>query len=231
MTERIFIKQDGSVRYEFNIQSSQIAKSISSSPKIDSLRKIGEFPIDTIVPLSKMDELGLSDLSQSYKNKEPKNLKKFLELAKKTKLHLIINDSTMAFTISSKRESIAALNTYVNVLEKAKEEHNSEESSKNKDNEENASFLRNVQFSYDGKTFTRQRKIATTKTKIDSIPSTLSEFPEIMTLKLEYHFPKPIKTCSIEGAIFSVDRKTMYVETPYIEASINPKKYNFTVTF
>lgn len=228
MTERVFIKQDGSVRYEFNIESSRIAKSMSASPKIDSLRKIGKFPIDTIVPLSKMDDLGLPKLPRS--NKGAKNSKEYQELAKKAKLHLIMNDDTMNFTIFFERESITALNTYANALEKAKEEQGAEKSSESKDAKESMPFFSNVRFSYDGKTFTRQSK-SLTQTKTDSIPSGMSQFTKMMTIKLEYHFPKPIKTCSIEDATFSLDRKTVYVEVPYIEAFTNPEKYNLTVTF
>lgn len=225
MTERVFIKQDGSVRYEFSIQSSRMAKSMSASPKIDSLRKIGKFPIDTIVPLSKMDDLGLPNLPQSNKDS-----KKYQELAKKAKLHLIMNDNTMDFTIFFERESIAALNTYANALEKAKEEQGSEESSENKDDKENVPFFDNVRFNYDGKTFTRHSEVAA-QPKTDTIPSGLSKLSEMMTVKLEYHFPKPIKTCSIEEATFSLDRKTMYAEVSYTELNTNPEKYNFTITF
>lgn len=232
MTERVFIKQDGSVRYEFSIESSQLAAYMSSSPQIDSLRKIDKFPIDTIVPLSKMDDLGLPNLPMPNTNKASKDSKKYKEVAEKAKLHLVLDDDKMNFTIFFERESVAALNTYANALEKAKEEQDPQKNNEHKDDEENAPFFSDVRFSYDGKTFTRHSKIADkTQVKKDSLKQGLSKFSEMMTVKLEYHFPKPIKTCSIKEATFSLDRKTMYVEAPYMEINKNPEKYNFTVTF
>ena len=49
------------------------------------------------------------------------------------------------------------------------------------------------------------------------------------TYKLNYHFPKPIKSVSNETAMFSADRKTVTIEYGFMDYIANPEALNLEV--
>lgn len=101
--------------------------------------------------------------------------------------------------------------------------------------EENSS----TSFFYDGKTFkkivakkaTEEKPIEEKSEEDQRIEESLNMFYEQSTFKIVYEFPKPVKTISIESALFSQDKKTITIEYPLKSYMENPDALNFSIEF
>ena len=88
-----------------------------------------------------------------------------------------------------------------------------------------------LNYKYDGKTFKRTAKIIDKeayKQLTDSIGQMAMMFGS-SSYKLNYHFPKAIKSVSNEKAMFSADRKTVTVEYGFMDYITNPEALNLEV--
>jgi len=94
---------------------------------------------------------------------------------------------------------------------------------------------------YDGKTF---KKIVSEKiTKEDEeedeetseenarVEESMEMFYAQSSFKVVYEFPKPVKKVSIEGALYSEDRKTITIEYSLKDYIENPASLNFEIDF
>ncbi len=230
ITERVHLHEDGSVKYEIDVHSAQMASFMRSTLNVDSLRQIGQFPIDTIVSFSEADNLGLTQ-SEQNPHKDSEAYQRLQQLSSEAQLHYILNQEQLDFTVIIEKESVSAFNTYVKALQEAEEAYQALNPSKKSDKQEDPTIFKNVQFSYDGNTFTRYSEPAQQDKETSKAKSNPQDFSKMMVIKMEYHFPKPVKKCSLKEATFSMDRKTMYVETTQKEINENPEKYNFVVHF
>ena len=90
-----------------------------------------------------------------------------------------------------------------------------------------------VKYSYNGKKFIRKvekRKLSPEEKEAykKSLEQSAS-FLDGSSYKLEYHFPKAIKSTTYKGALFSDDRKTMYIQADMKSITENPKLLDFEV--
>ena len=49
------------------------------------------------------------------------------------------------------------------------------------------------------------------------------------TYKLNYHFPRAVKSVSNEKAMFSADRKTVTIEFPFMTYALDPEALNLEI--
>ncbi len=89
----------------------------------------------------------------------------------------------------------------------------------------------NINFSFDGKNFTRKtilKKLSTEEEKkSDKALNESSSFLEGSAYKLKYHFEKKIKTVSLKDAKISDDGKTLTIEVPMDSLLKHPKLLDF----
>ncbi|WP_179316236.1 hypothetical protein [Winogradskyella undariae] len=88
-----------------------------------------------------------------------------------------------------------------------------------------------VNYSYDGAVFKRNAKIVDVekhKQSIDSLGQSAMMFGA-SKYQINYHFPKPIKSFSKEGAMYSEDRKTVTYEVGFIDMLKDPEILNIEV--
>src|SRR5690606_22017211 len=92
-------------------------------------------------------------------------------------------------------------------------------------------LMKSLEYKFDGKNFQR---IAKNQNKFleeldDSTAEATRQMMNMFQYKMEYHFPKKVKSTSLENATFSIDGKTMTVDVPMSELLENPDRYNFKV--
>ncbi len=89
-----------------------------------------------------------------------------------------------------------------------------------------------VAFSFENNIFKRDAYIVDPtlhQIKLDSLKEMEMMLGEMM-YALKYTFPRPIKTCSQQTAIFSLDRKTLHYKRAFLEYMKNPDLLNIEVS-
>lgn len=239
ITEKFYLADNGSVKYEQEINLSKMMSETMSKlgggEEMDSLRAIGKFPIDTLVPMTKIYDLDV--INDKPTPEEQKKWAKVLDKMDKTKIHVVMNDSLYKLTMITRTDGVQQLNHYFKKINKAFKKYiDSANNGKKGKGLMYSGLIGKLQFEKNGKTF---KRISLRKAMPKSAPrdttalGKLVDLPEgmlgLMKYKLEYHFPKPIKSTTAKGASFSLDRKTMYIETSIQEVNASPEKFNFEV--
>jgi hypothetical protein len=226
MTERMILSEDGLIEYETEIDVTEMIGFMYPQKSIDSLKLIGQFPIDTLISYAKLQdhhELKSKDLSE-----EELQLFKLMD---KSYLHLEINEKLAKITMKTDKMPWKDFNAYWDRLDKGVQ--NLEKAKPGStDKLKEIGFFNSMSVKYDGKTFQRINDPRTQQTVLsDTALLGGAEMMKMLTYKMEYRFPKPIKTISIDNASFSLDRKYMWIEVTAADMLENPEKYNFTIEF
>ncbi len=227
ITERVFIQESGAVKYDTEFDFSEMIGFIYTQSTKDSLRSIGEFPVDTIISLAELENF--AQISPDSINDAQREFMKSLD---KMKVRMVINDTEGIMSIGLEEKNIESFNAYLKKVKEATDKLEKEDS-KMAEGLAQSGMLKTLEFKYDGKTF--NRIAGKTKGFLDGLDDNTTESTKEMmnmfTYKLEYHFPKKIKKSNIENATYSLDGKTMTVEVPMMELIENPEKYNFQIEF
>jgi hypothetical protein len=88
-----------------------------------------------------------------------------------------------------------------------------------------------VQYSFDGTVFIRTGMIINEELHEQSIDS-LGESATVFASSeytVNYHFPRPVKSFSKEGALFSEDRKIVTYEVGFLDVLKDPELLSFEV--
>lgn len=228
ITERVYIQENGAVKYETELDFSEMMGLMFSQADKDSLRQIGEYPIDSIMKFSDLEKLEskLGDDQTSEAERE------FMKALDKMNVRMVMNDNEGKMIFGIQEKDIKTFNASMKEISEAGDKL----AAKDKKSAENLSqtgLLKSIEFKYDGKSFQR---IGGNQTGIleemeDSTAESTRQMMGMFTYKLEYHFPKKIKKSSVENATYSLDGKTMTIETSMMELFENPDKYNFIVEF
>ena len=227
ITERIYLQENGAVKYETEFDFSEMVGFMYDDTKKDSLRQLGQFPIDTLMKIADLEnysELGNDSISDAERE--------FMKSMEKMNVRMVINDTEGKMSIGLEEKSVADFNAYLQKVKLAGDKLNKEDPEAAK-NLANSGMLKTMELKYDGKSFQRisgevENILEETD---DSLAMATQQMMGMFEYKMEYHFPKRIKSSSIENATYSLDGKTMTVEVPMNELMENPEKYNFTVEF
>lgn len=226
ITERVFLSETGAVRYESDIDFSALMDFVYTAETIDSLRQIGEFPIDTLLAVADAERFQQSNPKEL--TKEDKELMKAMD---KTQVRMVMSEDIGKTVIITEEKDIKSFNAYLKNLNeyvKAQAEKDTETSGMF----DNAAYLNVLDLNYNRKTFTRKSlspKTILEEGEEDSMD--LGNMYEMFSYTLEYHFPKKIKSVSLENAVISADGKSFTAEVPFKEAAEDPNKFDFTVEF
>ncbi|TGV01354.1 hypothetical protein [Flavivirga rizhaonensis] len=227
-SENIYINDDGSGRMEFSFDGTQLMQMTG-----DKMGETQEEAIDSTFSFKELFDAkrdSISKLSEEEQTKL-KNLEPF-------SMHMIMNPKTSEmkfdmFTdfkeVSELQDMFKAMNSFSD-LEKGKKGGQSN-SPANPFSSPGLDKSTTLEYDFNGKTFKRVAKIVDKeayKRVTDSLGEMAVMFGSSM-YKLNYHFPKPIKSVSNEKALFSADRKSFTVEFGFMEYLSNPEALNVDV--
>ena len=226
-SENIYINEDGSGRMEFSFDGTQLMQMAgekineSQEEAIDStfsFKELFDAKRDSISQLPEEEQLKL-------KNLEPFNM------------HMVMNPKTSEmkfdmFTdfkeVSELQDMFKAMNSFGNMRGKGGVQANDSANPFSSLGTDGSTAL---DYNYNGKTFKRITKIIdkeTYKQATDSLGEMAVMFGS-SKYKLNYHFPKPIKSVSNKTAMFSDDRKSFTVEFGFMEYISDPEALNLEV--
>lgn len=229
ITERVYIQESGAVKYETELDFSEMSGMMFTQGKKDSLRLIGEYPIDSIMSFSDLEKM---DTKLSGGDKSDAEME-FMRVMDKMKVRMVMNDNEGKVIFGVEEKDINSFNAYMNEI-KAAGEKLAKEDKETADNLSQSGLLKSMQFKYDGKSFQRIAGDETAGMFEEMDDSTADATRQMMNMfqyKMEYHFPKKIKKASIENATYSLDGKTMTVDVSMMDLIENPDKYNFKIEF
>ncbi len=225
ITERLYLQESGAVKYETELNFSEMMGFIYDEHTKDSLRQLGEFPLDTLI-----DFADLQDFTQMSTDSISQAEIDFMRSMDKTKVHMVMNDTEGKMIIRIEEKDMNAFNLYLDKMNTALAKLEKEDPAAAAEMGQSG-LMKSLEYKFDGKNFQR---IAKNQNQFldeldDSTAEATRQMMNMFQYKLEYHFPKKVKKTSIENATFSLDGKTMTVEVPMSELLENPEKYNFTV--
>jgi len=228
LTERIYLSESGAVRYENEVDFSDVLPIAYSDKDKDSLRQIGQFPVDTIMSFSGMESF-MNGMKQDSLNDAQKEFMKSLD---KMKVRMVTNDNVGKFVIFLEEKDIDSFNAYFDEIKTAADELEKKDKASAQDITDKGMF-NILEIKYNGKKFERisKNKPISPEEWNDSTAQAARQMMSMFNYKLEYHFPKRIKSASVEGAAYTLDGKTMTLEIPLMDALEHPEKYNFTIEF
>ncbi len=226
ITERFYLQESGAVKYETEINFSEMMGFVYDQNTKDSLRRIGEFPIDTLInfaDLEKFDQFKSDTLSEAEKE--------FMRSMNKTKVRMVMSDTEGKMVIGIDEKDVSSFNSYLKKMNQSLSKLEKEDPKAAGDLAQSG-LMNALEIKFDGNKF--QRLASNYMTGYfdeldDSTAESSRQMMQMFEYKMEYHFPKRIKKSSIENATFSLDGKTMTIEVPMSELLDNPEKYNFTV--
>lgn len=225
ITERFYLQESGAVKYETELNFSEMMAFLYDEHTKDSLRQTGDFPLDTLINFA-----DLQDFSQMSSDSISQAEIDFMRSMDKTKVHMIINDNEGKMVVRIEEKNMNAFNLYLDKMNKALEKLEMEDPVAAAEMGQSG-LMKSLEVKFDGKNF--QRIAKNQNTFLDELDDSTAEATRQMMnmfqYKMEYHFPKRVKKSSLENATFSIDGKTMTVDVPMSELLENPDKYNFTV--
>lgn len=226
ITERMYLSETGMVKQETEIDFSALMSFAFSPEQQDSMRLTGEFPIDTIVSLADINEVANMDSETSEYEKA------FNNAFQKSKVRFLMSENQGVFTLMNNEMSVKDYNAYQKNIEKAYQEF------KNNDKKSAGEMMLTgygtmLQYSLNGKTFERNSLNSSFDFSLveegDDEEMSTKDMLGMYTYKIEYHFPKTVKSVDHKGATISTDGKTVTVVATMSEILENPEKFNFKV--
>ncbi|MFI0430517.1 hypothetical protein [Mariniflexile sp. HMF6888] len=224
-SENIYINADGSGKMEFSFDGSQLMQMAgdkigeNQEKAIDSTFSFKEL-FDTMRDsISKLSE----EEQQKIKSLEPFNM------------HMVMDPKTskMTFDMFTDFKKVSELQDMFKAMKSFGDLKGNEKASG--ENNPFSSFggdgTTELDYNYDGKIFKRTARIID-KEAYKQVTDSLGQMAMMFgssTYKLNYHFPKPIKSVSNETAMFSSDRKSFTVEFDFMDYIANPEALNLEV--
>lgn len=228
ITERVYLQEDGGVKYETELDFTEMSGMFFNQATKDSLRQIGQYPIDSLMSFSDLEKMDTKLSSDKIGNEE----KDFLKVMDKMKVRMVMNDNEGKMIFGVQEKDISSFNAYMNEIKSAGEKL-AREDKEAADNLSQSGLLNSIQLRYDGKSF--QRIAYGTANMLDEMNDSTAEATRQMMgmfqYKIEYHFPKRVKKSNIDNATYSLDGKTMTINLSMMDLLDNPDKYNFKVEF
>lgn len=229
VTERIYLSELGTIRQEMDIDFTALMSFISTPEKMDSLREIGEFPVDKVVSILQAEELFQTEKSERKPAQE-----EFLKTFDKSNVRIVMNEEKASFTIFTTEMKVKEYNLYQEKIEKAYQEYMKKDP-ENAKGYSTSGFGTMLRFEYDGKKL--ERISLSEKVEIpneedeDSLGFSTRSFMDLNTYRIEYYFEKPIKKTTLKDAQIGPDGKVLTSEIRLSDILENPENYNFEVQF
>lgn len=227
ITERIEIHENGSVSYSTELQFTDMMAMMFDENTKDSLRNIGQFPIDTVMSFYEMEQFNMTSDSISEAERT------FMKSMEKMKLNIVMNEDVGKIGIGFDEKNVHAFNAYFEQINNAIEKMQKDDPNGAKELTQTG-LLNPIKIKYDDKHFERI-SINNFKSMAEQMDdSTLASTRQMLgmfTYKIEYKFPKKIKSTTLENALLSTDGKTILIEFPGTHLLDDNATNNFKVEF
>lgn len=222
-SENIYINENGSGKMEFTFDASEMMKMTG-----DELAKQTEEKVDSTFTFKEFFEEKKDSISQL-----PKEEQEALRSLENFSLHMLMDPAskTMAFDLFTDFKDVDELQDMLSAMTKIQSLGDKEAAGGSNKFASLGQETSELKYSFNGRKFTRKTKIIDKdlhQRMVDSL-SEMAMIYESSTYKLNYHFPRPIKSVSNETALFSEDRKTVTVEFGFMEYIKNPEALNLEV--
>ncbi|RPG38603.1 MAG: hypothetical protein CBB72_000800 [Muricauda sp. TMED12] len=220
-TEEIHLKEDGSGKLSINFDGSEMMDMAG-----DELAKTNEKPIDSIISFKDFLEEKKDSIAQlpkeeqeKLKKLEPFNMRMVMDPEKKV----------MMFDLFSEFKNVNEVNDAFSAFQDASSlgPNASPQTGKMKPSEQ----ATEVNYTFKKNKFTRTAKIVDQELfqqQVDSLQSA-EMFLSGSTYTLKYHFPKKIKSTTVEEATFSQDGKTLIYEVNFLDLMKDPSVLDLEV--
>lgn len=231
-SENIYINDDGSGKMEFSLDASEMMKMVS---------EMGDGTEDTGFDKAMDSTIVFKDFLYEKRDsisKLPEAEQAKLKALEKFTMHIVADpeSSEMMFDISTAfnnanelQDVFGALNSFSNMQGDGGAPQGGSGSSPFSNFGSDGST--DVSYSYDGTVFRRSAKIID-KEKHQQAMDSLGQAAMMFSssrYKINYHFPRPVKSFSKEGAMYSEDRKTVSLEVGFMQALSDPTLLDFEV--
>lgn len=220
-TEEIHLKEDGSGKLSINFDGSELMQMAG-----EEMAKTNEKAVDSIISFKdflreKKDSIAQLPIEEQAKLKrlEPFSLRMVMNPEKKV----------MEFDLFSDFKNVSEMNDAFSTFQEASllgpgsGKQPAAVPASDQATEVNYAFAKN--------TFTRTAKIideALFQKSLDSLQGA-EMFLSGSTYTLKYHFPKRVKSTTLEEATFSADGKTLIYEVSFLELMKNPSLLDLEV--
>lgn len=226
-TENIYINDNGSGKFSVDMDGSALME-MAGNQLGDQMGADAKTPKDSTFTFKKLFEEKRDSIAKLSPEAQ-KELKKLENFVVNTKMDAEKKEFLM--TLSTDFKNVNELQDILQTLQALQKLESGNSTTPFGGFGSNNS---NLNYSYDGRKFTRIAKINTqkvTEKTNDSAVDMSKMIFESSNYILKYHFPKRVKKASNSSALFSDDRKTITIQYPFTDYMENPDKLNLEVEF
>ncbi|WP_417558871.1 hypothetical protein [Mesoflavibacter zeaxanthinifaciens] len=228
-SEDVYINEDGSGKISFSFDGSQLMQMAG-----DKIKEDGEKAIDSTFSFKELFDEKRDSISKLPAEEQAK-FKKLENFS----MHMVMNPETeqMTFELFTEFNNASEMQNMFEAMNTFSELEGNKKGKKQPINDPSNPFSQldntatKLDYNFDGKTFTRTVKILDPEAHqkgADSIKDMMAMFGS-STYKLNYHFPRPVKSVNNDNAMFSADRKTIMVEFPFATYVTDPEALNLEI--
>jgi len=231
-SENIYISEDGSGKMEFSMDASEMMQVIAEMGDGGEASEGMDKAMDSTIVFKdfieeKRDSIALLPIEDQEKIKALEDFKMHMVMDPETK-KMVFDLSREFKNASELQDMFKAMNNFSNLQGKGGGPTNSASSPFSSMGKGGST---DVSYAFDGTTFKRISKIVDKEKHQQSVDS-LGQ-AEMMfgtsKYKINYHFPRAVKSFSKEGAMYSEDRKTITFEVGFLDVLKDPELLNFEV--
>ena len=222
-SENIYISEDGTGQMEFSFDGTELMKMAGNG-----MGESNEKAIDSIFSFKELFEGKQDSIAQL-----PTEERALLEELKNFTMHMVMNPETgeMKMDMITEFKNVGELQDMFAKMNRLQALNKEDQAANNPMSSMNQGGFTDLNYEFNGKVFKRNVTI-TNKELHQKMVDSLGEMTEMYassTYKLNYHFPKPIKSVSNESALFSADRKMVTVSYSFMDYLLDPEALNFEV--
>lgn len=220
-SENIYISENGSGKMEFSFDGTELMKMAG-----DGMGETNEKAMDSTFSFKELFEGKQDSIA-----KLPAEERAILEELKNFTMRMVMNPETseMKMDMITEFKSVDELQDMFSKMNKLQALNKDQQP--NPSSSMNQAGFTNLNYEYNGKIFKRNVTI-TDKGLHQKMIDSLGEMTEMYassTYKLNYHFPKPVKSVSNETAQFSDDRKIVSITYSFLDYLLDPEALNLEV--
>lgn len=226
-TENIYINEDGTGKVSFKMDGSELMDMMGDEMANGDDK---EEAIDSIMSFKDMFDAERDSISQLSKAEQAK-----LKKLEPFKMHMVMNvaEKKMNFDIFADFKNVNELQDMFAAMNTAGSMDKSSDSKAeaNPMSALGSDDVTTTSYSFKNNVFKRSVDIID-QTKIDSIQQNLGQAKMMFAASnytLKYHFPRKIKSVSLENATISEDGKSFTAEINFMEYLANPKSLDVKV--
>ncbi|WP_435049155.1 hypothetical protein [Formosa sp. S-31] len=223
-TETIHINENGSGKMSFLLDGSQLMEMGG-----DDMMGEEEKVVDSTVVFKTFLEEKKDSIATL-----PKAEQERLKALENFKMHMVVDPKTkkMVVDMYSDFDNVEGLQDMFKLMNNANDLKDADDGKKSNPFEVlGSSEATKVEYSYNKNVFKRKVTVLD-REQLNTLKDSIADAEMMLaasTYELNYHFPKRIKSVSLDAAKFSEDHKSFSVEVSFKEYMINPESLNVEV--